>query len=312
MSSIKKIVNPHEQVAYQELESLADEYGYNIHVKVRLADVVSIEGSGLNDALFGFALKSHLDFLVCNESHDPLFAVEFDGPSHQETKQRDRDARKNAICDRFGLPILRINTNHLLKKYNKASLLKWIISAWELQKAFNEAQQKGQVPEYEDFDPIFLWHSGNTIEEIHPHWIALKARRDIETLHKQGRLPVARSCQFIFIDDDGNYRGIEWIDVDGGKVIAVESAMREQQFPVYLGDLFREIMTVLLYDRLVDFLNSDIGSVEPATIAARVAEWDKRYHYAGSFTAPSCVNASISFTPQRWIGKLMAEKSGQK
>jgi hypothetical protein len=47
MSSLKKIVNRHEEVAYQELQSLAEEYGYGVHVKVRLADVVAIEGSGL-------------------------------------------------------------------------------------------------------------------------------------------------------------------------------------------------------------------------------------------------------------------------
>jgi hypothetical protein len=82
--------------------------------------------------------------------------------------------------------------------------------------------------------------------------------------------------------------------------------MREQQFPIYLGDLFREIMTVLLYDKLVDFLKSGEGSVEPGAIAARVEEFKNRYHYAGSFTAPSCVNVSISFTPQRWIAKMTA------
>jgi len=31
-------------------------------------------------------------------------------------------------------------------------------------------------------------------------------------------------------DNDGNYRGIEWIDVNKGKVVAVESAMRAQLF----------------------------------------------------------------------------------
>jgi hypothetical protein len=122
MIALKKIVNRHEEVAYRELQILADEYGYGVHVKVRLADVIPIGGSGISDALYSFALKSHFDFIVCNESHDPIFAVEFDGPSHQDTEQRDRDSKKNEICKRFGLPLLRINTNHLLKRYNKASL----------------------------------------------------------------------------------------------------------------------------------------------------------------------------------------------
>jgi hypothetical protein len=162
-------------------------------------------------------------------------------------------------------------------------------------------------PSRRAFDPLCLWHQGKTIEEVHPHWIALQPRRDIEKLHKQGRLPVARSCQVIFTDDVANYRGIEWIDVEGEKVIAVESAMREQQFPIYLGDLFREIMTVLLYDRLVDFLKSGEGSVEPAAIAARVEQLNKCYHYTGSFTAPTLVSFSIAHTPQGWIARAMSE-----
>ena len=174
---LKKIINHQEEAAYRELQKLAADYGYSVHIKIRLADVISIEGTGISDALYSFALKCHFDFIVCNENHDPLFAVEFDGPSHQEAEQRARDSKKNEICERFGLPLLRINTRHLIEKYNKASLLRWIISARELQKAFDEAQAKGQIPADEDFDPIFLWHPGETIEEVHPHWVSLKPRR---------------------------------------------------------------------------------------------------------------------------------------
>jgi len=301
MAGLKKIVNRQEEVAYRELQDLAAQYGYDVHVKIRLADVLGIEGSGIEDALYGFALQSHFDFLVCDEGQGPLFAVEFDGPTHREPAQRARDTKKDELCARFDLPLLRINTNHLLKKYNKANLLQWIISAWELQKAFDAAQAQGQIPAEEDFDPIMLWHSGKTLEEIHPHWIALRPRLHIEKLHKQGRLPVGHACSVTFADERENHRGIEWIDVAPGQVVCVESAMREQRFPLYLGDLFRELLTVLLYDRLMDFFETGGGAVAPGTVSARLEEMKQSYRYRGSFTAPTAVNFSFSFAGGRWV-----------
>jgi hypothetical protein len=296
---LKKIINHQEEAAYRELQKLAADYGYSVHIKVRLADVISIEGTGISDALYSFALKCHFDFIVCNENHDPLFAVEFDGPSHQEAEQRARDSKKNEICERFGLPLLRINTRHLIEKYNKASLLRWIISAWELQKAFDEAQAKGQIPADEDFDPIFLWHPGETIEEVHPHWVSLKPRRHLQQLQKQGRIPVGHTCGFAFTDDHDNYRGMEWIDVNDGKVVAVESAMRAQLFPLYLGELFSELMTVLLHDKLMEFLVSGEGSMDPSAVSDRLQELNQRFRFAGSHSGPTKVSFSLSLASGR-------------
>lgn len=292
MGGLKKIVNRHEEAAYQELQDLVVQYGYNVHVKIRLADVLEIDGSGIEDSLYGYALKAHFDFLICNDDYAPLFAVEFDGPTHLESKQRALDAKKNALCTRFDLPLLRINTNHLLKKYNKASLLHWIISAWELQKAFDTAQAKGQIPPDEDFDPIMLWHPGKTLEEVHPHWIALRPRLHIEKIHKEGRLPVGHSCSIIFTDERGNYRGIEWIDVAPGKVVSVESGMREQSFPLYLGDLFCELLTTLLYGKLTDFLETGNDWRTPESVSVRLEEMAKSFRFCRCFSGQTAVNFS--------------------
>lgn len=270
-----------------------------MHIKIRLADVLEIDGSGIEDSLFGYALKAHFDFLICSDDHAPLFAVEFDGPSHLEPKQRALDAKKDVLCARFDLPLLRINTNHLLKKYNKASLLQWIISAWELKKAFDTAQAQGLIPPDEDFDPIRVWHPGKTLEEVHPHWIALRPRLHIEKLHEEGRLPVGHSCSITFKDEHGNYRGIEWIDVAPGRVISVESGMREQSFPLYLGDLFRELLTTSLYDRLMGFVGTGDGWVSPESVSARLVDMKKRFRFCGCFSAQTAVNFSFS-SDQLW------------
>ncbi|MCB5943717.1 DUF2726 domain-containing protein [Acidocella sp. KAb 2-4] len=301
MAGLKRVMNRQEEKVGRELQSLAVEHGYNVHIKMRIADALEIDGSGIDDSLFGYALKSHFDFLVCGADYIPLFAIEFDGPTHLEPKQRALDAKKDALCIRFNLPLLRINTNHLLKKYNKASLLKWIISAWELKKAFDSAQALGQIPADEDFDPIMLWHPGRTLEEVHPHWVALRPRLHIERLHKEGRLPTGRSCSITFTDERGNYRGIEWIDVAPCQVVCVESGMREQNFPLYLGDLFREVLATLLYDRLLDFLEMGIGAVAPEVVSSRLERMKERYRFRGSSTSSTSVNFSLSLDQLRWF-----------
>jgi hypothetical protein len=124
---------------------------------MRVADVLPIEESGIPSHLFSFALKSHFDFVVCGDNHKPFFAVEFDGPGHRKRDQQQRDAQKDELCRIFSFPMLRINSNYLLKRYNNASLLRWIISARELQNAFDDAQAKGHIPYDEPFDPVSLW-----------------------------------------------------------------------------------------------------------------------------------------------------------
>lgn len=303
MKLLKKVMDPHEEETYRELQNIASGYGYDVHIKIRIADVFSIKNSGLCDDLYTFALKAHFDFTICNNKHLPVFAVEFDGLSHRARDQIRRDNKKNQICEIFDFPILRINSNHLLKKYNKASLLRWIISAWELQQSFYEAQQQGQIPPEEDFDPIFLWHPGKTIEEIHPHWIALKPRLHIQELHKSGHIPQGHTCGFSFTDNNNTYWGMEWIDVAGDKVVFVESAMRRQQFPIYLGELFNELMTVLLYDRLMVYLKTGEGWVEPLKVQQRFNEIKSRYGLPSCHFGPTCVNISFSWNPdtKSWV-----------
>lgn len=294
MTKLKRIVNRQEERTLREIQEISRKYEYNLYTKIRLADVLNIEGSGIESDYYSFSLKSHFDFLVCDMRQYPLFAIEFDGPTHQEHRQTLRDQKKNTLCERFNLPLLRIKNNHLLKKYNKASLLQWIISAWELQKGFYAVQADGQIPIDEDFDPVMLWHSGKTLEEIHPHWIALRPRLHIEKLHKEGQLPVRHTCSMTFTDEQENSRGIEWIDVGGDQVVYIESAMRKQQFPIYLGELFREILTVSLHEKLIYFLETGNGAVAPKTVSCRLKELNEKYTFSGSFTGKTLVQFSLN------------------
>jgi hypothetical protein len=80
---LKKLFNEREKVTYKRLKEICDEYGASVYPKFRVADVLRIENSGLSDSLFQFALQSHFDFVICNSENEFLFAVEFDGPTHE-------------------------------------------------------------------------------------------------------------------------------------------------------------------------------------------------------------------------------------
>src|SRR4051812_45517758 len=109
------LVNLGEVETDAALRDAVDELGARVFAKPRLADVLNIDRSGISDEEYTYALKAHLDFVIASETDGtPHFAIEFDGPYHATSAvARRRDAMKDAICDRLGLPLLRIDADFL-------------------------------------------------------------------------------------------------------------------------------------------------------------------------------------------------------
>jgi Protein of unknown function (DUF2726) len=64
----------------------------------------------LSTEAFSDALRSHFDWVVAHlETMVPEFAVEFDGPSHDDPDAQRRDLLKDEICDHLDFPLLRID-----------------------------------------------------------------------------------------------------------------------------------------------------------------------------------------------------------
>jgi hypothetical protein len=119
--------------------------GYRIAPKVRVADVLPIAGSGLADAEYSYALKAHFDWVVTQgDERVPQFAVEFDGASHQTARVAARDATKDAICLRFGFPMLRIDGT-FLRRVRRRPLLEILVEAWRAWREFNALQEAGEI-----------------------------------------------------------------------------------------------------------------------------------------------------------------------
>ena len=228
--------------------------------KVRVADVLPIEGSGIESAVFKYALQAHFDFVVTDAAHTPVFAVEFDGPGHRDDEdQIARDLKKNSLCARFAFPLLRINDNYVSRLYNQRTLLVWIVEVYELQKAFTEAQDRGAIPLDEPFDPMLFITSGDSREPF-PYWIGRRARLRLLELAKSGASPHAATSGILWFDDDETLRGLEFVEVSESMAIVHRTAMRPQLFPINFSDLLSELLVIFLVERLETWLSTKVGA----------------------------------------------------
>lgn len=127
---LKRVLNSPERITYARLREVCDLHIAEVYAKVRLADVLPIEGSGLSQEFYEFALQAHYDFVVTGRDQVPLFALEFDGPQHDQSPQSERDAKKDELSSRFGLPLLRIRAEDLCRTEWQLDRLTEKIKQW--------------------------------------------------------------------------------------------------------------------------------------------------------------------------------------
>lgn len=91
-------------------QALGDEL--RLFGKVRVADVVKVEGAGDRSArqrAFNRISAKHFDFLLCRPGDLAVVAaVELDDHSHGARKRRDRDDFLREVCEAAGLPLVNI------------------------------------------------------------------------------------------------------------------------------------------------------------------------------------------------------------
>jgi hypothetical protein len=149
----KLLTNEYEEATHNALLAAAAQCGARVFPKVRLADALDIEFSGLSREEYSYALKAHFDFVVEREGEPIAFAVEFDGQSHSRANVKTRDALKTAICDKLAMPLLRIDSGYL-RRMGRFTLLGWVAEVWFLAHDFYAAQERGEV------DPFEVFHYG--------------------------------------------------------------------------------------------------------------------------------------------------------
>lgn len=156
----KILVNEYEKATDTALQEAAERSGARVFAKVRMADSVNIDKSGLSKQEFEYALKAHFDFVVTHSDCTTAFAVEFDGPSHDtDARVILRDSLKNSVCEKLNMPLLRIDKN-LLERIGRFTLVGWLAEVWFLDEAFDEAQRRGDIPPDQQFMYFYIMGMG--------------------------------------------------------------------------------------------------------------------------------------------------------
>jgi hypothetical protein len=293
----KVLTNEYEEVTHEALLDAAARSGARVFPKVRVADVLDVESSGLTRDEYSYALKAHFDFVVERKGEPVAFAVEFDGPSHErDARTIARDALKNAICDKLGMPLLRIDAGYL-KKIGRFTLLGWIAEVWFLSADFYAAQERGDVGPYEVFDysavlGIGYFEDGRLVEIdtadaaaavehmrrkktvlTRPYDPFLPNRVHIHRLWEKGLClaPVPEVLQTV--DPRGYAVAIALIGVPGGGTVLGLAHCRSFRFPpVSSYELAEELAVVDVAEKLRQYQR---GRYEPLT-TADVASWRTR------------------------------------
>jgi hypothetical protein len=231
MPKLLAVLTASEAEAHERLEKACAGHGARVAFKMRLADIFPLQGSGVSPEEYSFALKSHFDFLAYDSRHRPLFAVEIDGASHRSQIQQNRDSKKNSLCERFDLPLLRLTSGHLKKRFRRLDLLRYFVDIWFLREDFFAAQENGCVPMDEIFWPssILTWPG---IPGIFPFDLAYSERSEIaESQRSRGQVDQV-PFSMVTEDPDGWYHCLSWVPVGWNEHLVSRPKIRGQHFPI--------------------------------------------------------------------------------
>lgn len=255
------LVNEGEFKTDAALREAAESIGYRVHTKVRVGDVLGIEHSGLSSEAFGYALRSHFDWVITDlETMTPEFGVEFDGPSHDEPDAQRRDLLKDEICDRLDFPLLRIDRSGF-RPAARRTVIGYLVESWALMKGFFEAQANGQIPDDEIFMP---WAVIEGVDERgHITWrdLAQPCRILVERLFSAGLIKLP-SPTYAYRgrrpDDPHHAEAYAWVHVVTGQLVIGHARIRAYSFPaVSDADLADDLAHMDLADHLARWREGD-------------------------------------------------------
>lgn len=278
-----RFLNSYEEVTYDKLRAVTEPVGAHVFSKVRLADVIPVNNSGISNEEFSFSLKSHVDFLVTDSEQDVQFCVEFDGPTHRQPEQIRRDELKNQLLTKFRVPFIRINSRYLEERYRGLDLLTYFVDVWFLARAFDEAQERGQIPPEESFDPTFILSDGQPNGKKWPYWISIELQADIQRMFKEHLVAQPAPSHWIGLDERGNYRCLAWLFVTHETCVFIETGMRGHRFPaVYSSDLLSQLAVYDLHEALEKALDGSAAPASRDVLESRLADYERRFEMRSS------------------------------
>lgn len=274
--TFKRILNTQEEITHSLIQKSCKDFDAHVFPKIRMADILKIEGSGISNDLYSFALQAHFDFIITDKNLMPLFAVEFDGPTHRNTSQQIRDQKKNILCEYLNLPILRINANYLADKYRGMDILSWLIEVWFIQKIFLEAQENGEIPP----DEPFIAGNWNIIGKgsgTFPLWLSLDCREQIRNLSDAGKIKDPTPSCYVGNDKEDNQHAFAYIQLNEKVGLFSRTGMRRQNFEIPLYELLEDIAILELSSKLEKYFKGNETPIENTVINKMIRQFRNEY-----------------------------------
>lgn len=277
---VKQLMNVKEVEVNERLKKICEACGAHVFPKVRVADVLQIEKSGIDDEDYSFALRAHFDFIVTDEAPNPLFAVEFDGAGHFDPKRRGRDRRKDALCRRFYFPLLRINSRYLEPYARGMDLLTWLVDVWFTERAFEAAQEAGEMAYDDGFLPASVISDGSG--KKFPFSLSLPAANAVVRLWLAGKVREQAISRIVGRDSSGNLHGLGYIRISGDSGVIARSGMRAQNFSIHVADLLEEIVVLDVFEALRDVLAGNTEAVSMEHLESERRKHREKYRVVSS------------------------------
>lgn len=273
---LKRLLNLSESETDRRLREVCEDFNAKVYAKVRVADVLPIESSGIDSDSFRFALQAHFDFVVTDFEDQALLAVEFDGPSHSTPDARTRDRTKDTLCDRFELPLLRINRKYLSPAFSSWDLLRWFCTVFFVKRAWDEDVRAGLIaPEDSVFDPMFV--SVNTRSGSRSLELERDARAGLGQLFQVGEIPFYVPNWITAEADDRTLRALSWIKTSDHRGVAVETAMQCQYLGSWVQFAIRGIVLSQLHSRVEAVVHRKERSIPIEELDERVKRFEYRF-----------------------------------
>lgn len=274
------LLNKAEEIAFRELDEITKDNNLRLFAKSRLSDVL-ISNGHLSSKIFNFYTRSHVDFVVTDENTKPLFIVEYDGPNHAEVRQRERDRMKDALCKDAGLGVLRINANHIKRRYRGISVLRWIIEVTELEKAFYRAQEAGSIAWDEPFDAASIIDDGHG--KKWPYWLSFQSIQALNKFVERGNVNKKRGYAAVAGSDDaGNLHALSYV-WNGDVGIWAKTAVRKQNFEFPINELLHELSICELNEKLQLLRVGDIQGISRDGLISILRGFCNKYNGTPSY-----------------------------
>lgn len=185
------------------------------------------------------------------QDYKPLLAVEFDGDWHEiDPRQPARDVLKDGLCERFHLPLLRVNSSYLKPLDRRMDMVTWIVDVWFMQRAYLDAQDSGSIPWDEPFMPSMFLDPSAPPDDRFRWFLSADAREEIRRLFLAKKCAQYVPCAAIGKDEAHNFFAIAFLLLTKDSGVICEAKMRRQNFYVPFDELLEDIAVLQLYERV--------------------------------------------------------------